>query len=66
MLHLFHRAMTANVVNQDGSVMEVFSIRVPKGTAKRLADYKEQHGYSSRNQVINELLARGFVVSDFH
>ncbi|WP_415409660.1 hypothetical protein ACLM45_12925 [Synechococcus sp. A10-1-5-9] len=44
--------------------MEQFSIRVPVGTAKRLEQYKQRHGYSSRNQVINELIACGFVHLD--
>lgn len=58
--------MTATLANADGRVVEQFSIRVPVGTVKRLTEYKRKHGCSSRNQVINELLARGFVVSDFY
>ena len=56
--------MTATLVNKDGSASEQFSIRVPVGTAKRLDQFKKQHGMHSRNQAVNEILARGFVLSE--
>ena len=56
--------MPSKLVNQDGSASEVFSIRVPVGTAQRLEQFKKQHGMHSRNQAILEILARGFVLSE--
>ena len=56
--------MTATLVNKDGSASEQFSIRVPIGTAKRLEQFKKQHGMHSRNQAVNEILARGFVLAE--